>query len=131
MFIYDYVIYNCEPIIEFRLKYLNEYVDKFIIVESIYTHSGNIKKDLYFDINKDIFEKYEDKILFYPIYNLPTKKDILNIRNNNILYENKDSWIYEIYTRDYKQKIKMILNFQTLSYFLYVMLMKYQKRNYI
>ena len=29
MFVYDYVIYNGEPIIEFRLKYLNEYVDKF------------------------------------------------------------------------------------------------------
>jgi hypothetical protein len=25
--------------------------------------------------------------------------DILNIRNNNILYENKDSWIYGVYTR--------------------------------
>lgn len=44
MFVYDYVIYNGEPIIEFRLKYLNDYVDRFIIVESIYTHSG-IKKD--------------------------------------------------------------------------------------
>ena len=44
MFVYDYVIYNGEPIIEFRLKYLNDCVDRFIIVESIYTHSGNKKK---------------------------------------------------------------------------------------
>ncbi len=44
MFVYDYVIYNGEPIMEFRLKYLNNYVDKFIIVESIYTHSGNKKR---------------------------------------------------------------------------------------
>jgi hypothetical protein len=47
MFIYDYVIYNGEPIIEFRLNYLNDYVDRFIIVESIYTHSGIKKNDLY------------------------------------------------------------------------------------
>ncbi len=39
----DYVLYNGEPIIEFRLKCLNKYIDKFIIVESIYTHSGNKK----------------------------------------------------------------------------------------
>ncbi len=38
-----YILYNGEPIIEFRLKYLNKYVDKFIIVESIYTHSGKRK----------------------------------------------------------------------------------------
>ncbi len=46
MIIIDYVLYNGEPIIEFRLKYLNKYVDKFIIVESIYTHLGN-KKMIY------------------------------------------------------------------------------------
>ncbi len=43
MNIIDYVLYNGEPSIEFRLKYLNRYVDKFIIVESILTHSGNKK----------------------------------------------------------------------------------------
>ena len=52
MFVYDYVIYNGEPIIEFRLKYLNDYVDRFIIVESIYTHSGNKKEDFFFNMNK-------------------------------------------------------------------------------
>ena len=44
MLIFDYVLYNGEPIIEFRLKYLNKYVDKFIIVESVYTYSGNKKR---------------------------------------------------------------------------------------
>jgi hypothetical protein len=107
MIIIDYGLYNGEPIIKFRLKYLN----KFISVESIYTHSGNKHNGLYFDINKDIFKEYEKKLL-YPIYSLPTEKDILNIRNNNILYENKESWIYEIYTRDYIQKaIKVIFKF--------------------
>ena len=43
MYIIDYVLYNGEPIMQFRLEYLNQYVDRFIIVESIYTHSGNRK----------------------------------------------------------------------------------------
>ena len=105
MFIYDYVIYNGEPIIEFRLKYLNDCVDRFIIVESIYTHSGIKKDDFYFNINKDIFEPYRKKVCFYPLYDLPSEKDCLNIRRNNLLYENKDSWINEVYQRDYIQKI--------------------------
>ena len=47
MYIIDYVLYNGEPIMQFRLEYLNQYVDRFIIVESIYTHSGNKKDDFY------------------------------------------------------------------------------------
>ncbi len=71
-----------------------------------YTHIQEKNKiDLYFDINKVIFEEYENKMLFHPIYNLPTEKDILNIHNNNMLYEKKDSWIYKIYTCDYIQKL--------------------------
>jgi len=105
MFVYDYVIYNGEPIIEFRLKYLNDCVDRFIIVESIYTHSGNKKEDFYFNMNKDIFEPYRKKVCFYPLHDLPSEKDCLNIRRNNLLYENKDSWINEVYQRDYIQKI--------------------------
>ena len=104
MFVYDYVIYNGEPIMEFRLKYLNNYVDKFIIVESIYTHSGNKKDEFYFNINKDIFEPYK-KVCFYPLHNLPTEADALYIRQNNILYEKTDSWINEVYQRDYIQNI--------------------------
>ncbi len=38
MLLIDYVLYNREQIIEFRLKYINKYVDIFIIVESIFTH---------------------------------------------------------------------------------------------
>ena len=105
MFVYDYIIYNGEPIIEFRLKYLNDYVNLFIIAESIYTHSGKKKDNFYFNINKDIFEPYIKKIFFYSIDNLPTETDCLNIRKNNILYENKDSWINEVYQRDKIQQI--------------------------
>ncbi len=56
MIIIDYVLYNGEPIIEFRLKYWNEYVDKSIIVETIYTLSVN-KKMIYILILIRIFLK--------------------------------------------------------------------------
>ena len=39
MFVYDYVIYNGEPIIEFRLKYLNDYID-------LINNSNNNKKKI-------------------------------------------------------------------------------------
>ena len=60
MKIYDcFMYFDEEMLLDFRLNYLNEYVDKFVIVESGYTHSGNIKK-LLFDISK--FEKFRNKI---------------------------------------------------------------------
>ena len=115
MFVIDYVLYNGEPIIEFRLKYLHKYVDLFIIVESMYTHSGNKKKDLYYNVNKNIFKDYDDKILFYQIENLATADDYLNILMNNILYEKKKSWVNEVYSRDYIQK--KLLNFNPFIMF--------------
>ena len=45
MNIFDCFIYNNEEtILDLRLSYLNKYVKKFIIVESKYTHQGNLKK---------------------------------------------------------------------------------------
>ena len=47
MKIFDcFMFYDEEMILDFRLNYLNEYVDKFVIIESSFTHSG--KKDLYY-----------------------------------------------------------------------------------
>ena len=41
MKIFDcFMYFNEELMIEVRLNELNQYVDKFIIVESSYTHSG-------------------------------------------------------------------------------------------
>jgi hypothetical protein len=45
-----------------RLTYLSPVVDKFIIVESTYTHRGEPKK-LYFQENRDMFKEWEDKII--------------------------------------------------------------------
>ena len=45
MKIFDCFIYCDEDLIlDLRLNYLDQYVDKFIIVESTYTHSGASRK---------------------------------------------------------------------------------------
>ena len=51
MKIYDCTLfYDEDMILEIRLNMLNKYVDKFVISESAYTHSG-VKKKLNYDIN--------------------------------------------------------------------------------
>ena len=62
MKVYDCTLYYDEDLIlDLRLNILSKYIDKFIICESKYTHSGR-KKKLNFDINK--FSKFKDKIIY-------------------------------------------------------------------
>ena len=52
MKVYDcFMYFDEDTILDLRLNYLNPYVDKFVIVESKFTHSGK-KKELSFDIEK-------------------------------------------------------------------------------
>ena len=62
MKIYDCLIYfNEDILLDIRFNYLNKFVDKFVIVESTYTHSGK-KRKLLFDINK--FPLFKKKIIY-------------------------------------------------------------------
>ena len=62
MKIFDCFMYFDEEIIlDLRLNILNEYVDYFVIVESIFTHKGE-KRDLKFNLKK--FEKFKHKIIY-------------------------------------------------------------------
>ena len=60
------MFFDEEMLLDFRLNYLNDYVDKFVVVESSYTHSGE-KRKLLFDINK--FKKFVE-IGSYPFFRL-------------------------------------------------------------
>jgi beta-1,4-mannosyl-glycoprotein beta-1,4-N-acetylglucosaminyltransferase len=60
-------------LLELRLNTLNNFVDKFIIVEADITHTGKAKK-LKFDINK--FEKFKHKIDYHPLQNLKVDKNL-------------------------------------------------------
>tara|TARA_Y100000389_G_scaffold194971_1_gene225695 strand:- start:1293 stop:2177 length:885 start_codon:yes stop_codon:yes gene_type:complete len=69
MKIFDCTTYYSEDLmLDVRFNILNEYVHKFIIVESKYSHSGQ-KKKLNFNINN--FKKFKDKIIYLVIENEP------------------------------------------------------------
>ena len=55
------MFFDEEMLLDLRLNIMDEYVEKFVITEATYTHSGNDKK-LIFDINK--FSKFKDKIIY-------------------------------------------------------------------
>ena len=62
MKIYDcFMYYDEDTVVDIRLNCLDTYVDKFLIVESKFTHSGR-KRDLLFDINQ--FKHFKDKIIY-------------------------------------------------------------------
>ena len=77
-----------ELMMDLRFNILNPYVDKFIVCESTFTHSGN-KKKINFDEKK--YPKFKDKIIHLVLENEPDnliKKDRLDTiekRFNSIL----------------------------------------------
>ena len=69
MKIYDCFMYFDEDmLLDIRLNILTKYVDKFIIIESKFLHSGKEKK-LNFNINN--FSKFRDKIIYLVMDQLP------------------------------------------------------------
>ena len=60
--------YSEDLMLDIRFNILNQFVDKFIIVEATHSHSGE-KKTLNFNINN--FQKFKDKIEYLIIENEP------------------------------------------------------------
>ena len=77
MKIFDCTTFYSEHLMmDIRFNVLNEKVDKFIVVESKYSHSGK-EKNLNFDINN--YKKFKDKIVYLVIDNEPD--DIIKDEN--------------------------------------------------
>ena len=53
---------------------LNKYIDKFVISESKYSHSGN-KKKLNFNINK--FSEFKSKIIYLVVDDLNSSSNVI------------------------------------------------------
>ena len=78
MKIYDFTsFYNEHMIYEIRLNILNDKVEKFVVTESTYSHSGQ-KKKLNFDIHN--YPKFKDRIIYVVIDKEP---DGIVEENNN------------------------------------------------
>ena len=65
-------------VLDLRLNYLANFVDKFVIIESAYNHKGE-KRKLQFDIKN--FQKFENKIIYLPSNKIPN--DIQEINTND------------------------------------------------
>ncbi len=71
MAIYDCFMYFDEDLVtELRFEVLDQYVDKFVVVEATRDHAGNLKK-LNFDISK--FKKFKNKIIYHVVEDIPEK----------------------------------------------------------
>jgi len=76
------MFFDEEMLLDLRLNVMDKYVDKFVITESTYMHSGKSKK-LIFDINK--FKKFKDKIIYIVVDEEPS--DLIQIKDNDTLNE--------------------------------------------
>ena len=81
MKIYDcFMFFDEEMLLDLRLNVMDKYVDKFVITEATYMHSGKPKK-LVFDINK--FSKFKDKIIYNIVDDLPANIETIYESDNN------------------------------------------------
>ena len=80
MKIYDCTTFYSEHMMmDVRFGILDKYVEKFIVTESTYSHSGK-RKNLNFDINN--YPKYKDKIVYLVIDKEPD--DLIDEEKDNI-----------------------------------------------
>ena len=104
MKIYDCFTYFDEKmLLNFRLNYLGKYVDKFVISEANYTHSGNPKK-LNFNIND--YPKFKDKIIYIPVIKKPKGLHKVDSITNNT--KNNSKLILNGYLRENFQRNQLI-----------------------
>jgi len=76
MNIFDCFMYFDEDVVlDVRLNFLDKYVSKFVIVESLFTHKGD-KRDLKFDIRK--FNKFKNKIIYLVYEKEPFEIESIN-----------------------------------------------------
>ena len=100
MKIYDcFMYYDEDELLDLRLNILDKYVDKFIITESKFTHSGNIK-NRNFDIKN--FQKFENKIDYFYIEDEP--KNIKEIFPSDNIQKKNEKKIFNGLARDNYQR---------------------------
>lgn len=105
MKVFDVFLFGYElDLLEIRLNLLDPYVDYFVFSEATIAFSG-VEKELYYENNKDKFEKFADKIIYNKIPE-PTTNELDQIAKQYNIQG------YPSYQRDVYQKnsIKSILN---------------------
>ena len=79
--------YNENLMLETRFNILNDFVDKFVITEAKYSHSGE-KKKLNFDFNR--FKQFKKKIIYLIVENEPDSL-VYEKKGNNEKFEKDEN----------------------------------------
>jgi beta-1,4-mannosyl-glycoprotein beta-1,4-N-acetylglucosaminyltransferase len=87
-----FTYFNDDLITDLRLNTLDQFVDKFIIVEATTDHAG-VKKELNFKLNK--YEKFKDKIRYIVVDDLP--------KNTKPFYYNRRMWHKNMVREEYQR----------------------------
>lgn len=94
MIYYSIMLHNELEMLQLQLLINYHVVDKFIIIEANKTFSG-INKPYYFVENRELFKKYEDKIIYLQMEHPDIVEDI-EFKNFNPIYTPyKNNWIRE------------------------------------
>lgn len=88
----SFIFYNELELLYYRLSILDPYVDRFILVESMYTFSGH-KKPLYYAENIEMFVRFNHKIIHVVVEDMPYKFPAIK-------YHASDQWENEYYQRN-------------------------------
>jgi beta-1,4-mannosyl-glycoprotein beta-1,4-N-acetylglucosaminyltransferase len=91
-----FTFYNEMDLLNYRLNILYDVVDYFVIVESTHTHVGK-EKPLFYNENKHLFEKFNDKIVHVIVDDFPYKYPAINIAN-------REQWENERFQRNQIKK---------------------------
>jgi len=118
MKIYDtFIFFNELDLLEIRLNILNDYVDYFILVESTKTFTG-VGKPLYYDENKNRYEKFNNKIIHIVVDDMPNSFEELSNRPTDnltsLIYhdclttpnvpKHEIHWLREFYQKEFVKK---------------------------
>ena len=128
MNIYDCFTYNNEELVlRLRLKHLNKYVKKFIIVEAKQTHQGQIKK---YTLNLNKFKEFSNKIDYHLIEKFP--ENLSNWGRENFQRNFHSNLIKHLDEDDYimisdLDEIPNLNNLKNLDNFKYTV---FKQRNY-
>jgi len=137
------MIYDCFPffneldLLEIRMEELWDVVDKFVITEAITTHRGD-SKNLYYLRNKKRYEKYQDKIIYLEVKNLPRSDQAWIAENlqrnyfrNVIKYKDDDTFLISDADEIPKASTLQSLNLHKTTFYKLSMSMHYYYVNYM
>ena len=88
----SFIFFNELELLEMRLNILKDVVDYFVLTESPFTVSGN-EKPLYYQENKDLFGKLNDKIIHHVTEEIPNDfSHMLEKTKHHVAYNDKDPY---------------------------------------